>query len=537
MKTQIIRLDAYDDNISARDKMGWNRAGRILLVWPERSHQPTNPGLERKLDLVLLQRHSHALGAQLVLVTREPRVQQHALELGLPVFNSLVQAQKAHWRADRRFRVRQEAPAPQRLHPPPDLPALRQALRPASPPWLESPWFRLPVFSLGLLAILALAALLAPSATLELSPRTLEQSLTFDIFTSPDLPGITLSGGLPAQAVTVVVEGRDEIQSQGSQRIPQDYASGEVVCSNLTTITVQIPRGSIIRTSDDAAVRFETTRAATIAAGTAVTNTLPVQALLAGPTGNLPAGSLAAIEGPLGLRMVCSNPQPTRGGTDRIVPAPTEYNQERLFELLQLDLRSQAWQELQSGLAPGDLLLPETMTLTRVIEQMYDPAGLQPANQLRLTLQLEYRAYRISGADLERLAAGVLDANLPDDYRGLAETLQVQVLQPPVMESGADTSLELGSLAEADPSPDVEGRQVSTAGGRLRARRQAVARLAADRAVQMVLGCSPELASAQMMNDLKLASPPAIRLLPAWWPRLPLIPQRVSVVINENTGR
>ena len=35
MKEQILHLDAHDDFISARDKMGWAQTGRVLLVWPD----------------------------------------------------------------------------------------------------------------------------------------------------------------------------------------------------------------------------------------------------------------------------------------------------------------------------------------------------------------------------------------------------------------------------------------------------------------------------------------------------------------------
>ena len=56
MKTQILRLEAHDDVISAHDKMQWSQTGRILLVWPEHGKI-----LTRRLDLILLLRHSQSL--------------------------------------------------------------------------------------------------------------------------------------------------------------------------------------------------------------------------------------------------------------------------------------------------------------------------------------------------------------------------------------------------------------------------------------------------------------------------------------------
>ena len=96
MKTQIIQLEAYDDTVSVRDKMGWGQTSRILLVWPAQGRP-----LDRRLDLVLLLRHSLALGAQLGLVTQDSQVRLTALELSIPVFKNLRQAQTGRWRVGR----------------------------------------------------------------------------------------------------------------------------------------------------------------------------------------------------------------------------------------------------------------------------------------------------------------------------------------------------------------------------------------------------------------------------------------------------
>jgi len=100
MKTYIIQLQGHDDIVSARDKMGWAKGGRILLVWPERGD-----ALNRRLDLTLLQRRSVELGAQLAIVSQDAEVRYHAPRLGIPVYKSLRKAQNEHWRVPRRFRT------------------------------------------------------------------------------------------------------------------------------------------------------------------------------------------------------------------------------------------------------------------------------------------------------------------------------------------------------------------------------------------------------------------------------------------------
>ncbi len=93
MKTQIIQLEAHDDAISVRDKMGWSQAGRVVLVWPTRGRL-----LNHRLDLVLILRHSQSLGVQIALVTKDPEVRFQARSLGIPIYKTVRQAQAARWR-------------------------------------------------------------------------------------------------------------------------------------------------------------------------------------------------------------------------------------------------------------------------------------------------------------------------------------------------------------------------------------------------------------------------------------------------------
>ncbi|MGB9640129.1 MAG: hypothetical protein ACPL4H_04405, partial [Anaerolineales bacterium] len=73
MKIQIIQLEPHDDVISTRDKMGWARAARILLVLPERNHL-----FQNKLDQQLILRSAQKIGTQIAFVTHDRLVQRYA---------------------------------------------------------------------------------------------------------------------------------------------------------------------------------------------------------------------------------------------------------------------------------------------------------------------------------------------------------------------------------------------------------------------------------------------------------------------------
>ncbi len=171
MKTQVIQLEPHDDIISARDKMGWGQTQRVVLVWPHRSQI-----LTRQLDIQLLHRHSRQLGVQIALVSRNPDVRFFAHELGIPVFSTVHKAQTQRWRKVRRGRERVtplpaadpadngNEPVLERLND------LKARARPPTPGWLRRPYIRLGIFAVGVLAILAIAFVLVPSARINLSP-------------------------------------------------------------------------------------------------------------------------------------------------------------------------------------------------------------------------------------------------------------------------------------------------------------------------------------------------------------------------------
>jgi len=503
MKTQIIQLEPHDDIVSARDKINACQAGRILLIWPPRGRL-----LGQRLDLVLIQRQAAQVGAQIALITPDREVRYQARRLGLPVFPSLRNAQRSVWRTPRRKRL----PKNWRTLQPPETRIQRAKggrtpLRPLPPSQPLPALARLGIFTLGVLAVVSIAAILTPRAEISLSPRMKTQSVDIQVQADPQAKSVLVSGIVPVQVITVTVEGRAARPTSGSLTLPDRYAVGQAVFTNLTDQMVSIPEGTPVRTAGSPVQRYRTGRGGEVAAGPGQTLTLPVRAVTPGRDGNLPAGRLRAVEGVLSTELSVENPQPISGGADGPVRAPGPGDREALRQELEAALRQSAAQELEKKLAEGDLLLNGTLVLNQALEESFSPQDAHPASQISLNQQLEFSAQVLAGEDLRSLALSVLDAGLPPGYEPLPDTLELQ-------------------SDPAQPGSDLLA-------WRLSAQRRIRASIPAQQAVRRVLGLPPAAASQRLLAALPLDAPPDIRISPNWWPRLPFLPLRFQVSLEQ----
>ena len=500
MKTQIIRLDPHDDVISARDKMGWSQTGRILLVWPERGGV-----LNKRLDLVLLQRHSKQLGAQLALITRDPEVRFCAAELGVPVYKDLRQAQRSHWRVDRRKHPTLRSTVFQPGRQPADLDALHKQAHPDQPVWLNTLPARLGFFAIGILALLSIAAIIFPAADIQLTPTVRQQEIDLIVRANPELDSINLAGDIPARLSSITVQGSGSLEARGSVNIPQDSAYTSIQLTNLTDQDVVIPEGVILRTSGDNPIRFETTRGGLIPAGPGTSTLLPARSLDPGIRGNIPADHLTIIEGPKSTHVSVTNPSPAQGGTDVSTPAPTSSQREQLHAALIEQLTQVALLELEQRSIPDELPVTPTLTLTQVLDTTFSPAEGLPGDELYLDLTLVYQVYTVSQDDLKELATAILDANLEDGYLSIPSTLRISALDTPVF--GEDGLARWNVKAQREIREDILENTAS----------------------RMVLGLTPAQAIERLRSELNLETAPHVRMLPNWWPRMPLVPFRITV--------
>ncbi len=497
MKTYVIQVEEFDDLVSLRDKMAWAKAPRILLIYPHRLRF-----LPRTLDLILLKRHAASLGAQLAIVTHSPALRERCREADVLAFQTAAAAHRADWGAV------SPVVRPRRRRPAVNLRLLRRFLPHQN--FSQTPLaVRLLLFGLAVVATLAVFLLFLPSASLELTPAIQEQRLQLTVRADPTAETVNVLGLVPALTLTAEVDGSKIVPVTGEVTIADAFASGEVRFTNLTDAEILLPAGTVVRTVIDPPVRFATVEETTLPAGIGKTVTVPVRALEPGPDGNLPAGSLTAIEADLGAVVAVTNPKPTAGGTQKTVPIQTAQDRQLLSASLQAELLAKCRSALEASLPAGDIFLSQTVTLLGSPLEMYFPAPDQPGEMLALTAHLACTGNYVRQADLRRLAVLALDAARPPDFIPLDDTVEFALHQPFTV--------------------SAEGEAVAV----LEAWRSIRAKIDLQQAAWLVLNLDPAAASQRLQERFSLAASPVIVVTPSWWPRLPLLPVRVTVLERE----
>ncbi|MCS7011270.1 MAG: baseplate J/gp47 family protein [Anaerolineales bacterium] len=485
----MIQLDEHDDVISAGEKISWTKASRVLLIFPRRLESQW-----RTLDLRRLQRRAVSLGAQLGVVARSSSLYLRCAEVGLPVFRTALEAQNTPW-------PRSGSSLPRRSAPRPDLRRLRDSL----PRWRSdrlSFFWHVFFLSLGLLAMLSIAAIFFPSASIEVSPASSVQRLELTLLAGPQMGGES-SGLIPARTLQVNVERSLTARVSGQKTVPDAAAVGRVRLENLTLRSLTIPAGTVVRTAKEPAVRFATLQDVFLPPGPGTFADVAVQALQAGTQGNLPAGALTAVEGALGADLAVTNLEPTYGGSERLAPIQTAADRQVLREQLRTLLTEDCRLALQSSAPPGAHLVIETMRIVGTPHEVFFPAEHQTGEWLALVMRLTCEAQYVVESDWLAFARNALEAALPAGFAPLRDSLRCELVQDFQVQADGLLRALLACKRSLHGQPDRLEMSFK------------------------VLGKTPDQAAAILAKSFPLAGTPQIVLTPVWWNYLPLLPARI----------
>ncbi len=496
MKTQIIQLEPHDDHISIRDKMNWSKTPRILLVLPRRHKFDLNA-----LDLKLLQRHAINLGAELGLVTKSSKTIRAADELGIPNFDSNLAAQREAWIPQKRIRHKKFG-----THK--NLREVREKIYPPEAKWRAHSLTRLGFFSLAALALLTLAFAFIPQAQIEIEPERRIQSIIIPVRASVSTEGVFLSGSVPAYELRADLTNQRSLVASGRVAIPAQVARGSILFRNLTEEQLIIPAGTVIRSIEDEEIRFATLDETEIAGGLDAEVEVRVKSLVFGERGNLAPNLLQAIEGELNLWLAATNPEPTSGGGDNFVSAPTNRDRDDLRDLVMAFFYKQAEAQITKELAVGDVIFPDTLKDMEVLEEIYDPLKGETGDRLTLIMRVGYEGFYAKESDLEELAQSALSASIPPGFAPAPDTLHFA------------------------PESEFETNPLGITSWQMRVEQDLRPNISPSKIASLAQGRSPEIAAENLEENLDLTSKPKITISPTWWKWLPLAPFRIDVIVK-----
>lgn len=497
MKTHIIQLENHDDVYSAMDKMIWGKSGQILLVIPA-----GNSNLKNKLDLILLQRKASHLGAQLGIVTKDGLLRNLAKENSIAWFDNTSSAQGKVWRTKKAEPLRKD-----RLQRQISLEEIRTQLEHVKLPKIENTWLRVTIFGVAIFSLILLLVVLLPHATIKLPVKQNIQMQDLVITGVINPSSQRLIDEIPVSQATVILTISGSAASTGSTSIPLEKAKGFVQFRNISAEPVEIPAGIRVWAASDPHIGFVTLAKALLKANSATIVTVPVEAINGGISGNVAAGVLITISDEFNTSVLVSNSDPTIGGTDVIVLAPTDKDFQDLKKSLIEQLKVDAITQMQANGKSGEKFLEETVYLDKIIEETVAPDVNLPGDQIQLTIKAQFSAFSIKETDLYSAAQSVLDASLPVGWNKKENTFFLQETSPVKVVSLNPIKLEF----------DVQAAQLLTPG------------IDQTNLIQEILGKSKYIAAEIISKKMNLVSFAEIKITPGIWQWMPFLPVNIEL--------
>ncbi|MCJ7715976.1 MAG: baseplate J/gp47 family protein, partial [Anaerolineales bacterium] len=368
-------------------------------------------------------------------------------------------------------------------------------------------WGRITLFTLGVFAVMSIGALLLPSANITLNEEETRQEIVIPVIADPTANGINISGIIPSREVVVLLDQDGSLTASGRIPIPDEYAQGEVVFTNLTDEPIDIPKKTILSTGGENPVLFITLLPGKTTVEGGEQSIISIQALVAGSSGNVLAGQITRINQAFGADLSVENLEPTAGGSDSYIPAPNQNDRERLSSSLTEEMLDQALKKIRGQLGSEDLLLNPDQIQIEIIQDEFSPSAGSSGDTLTLIKTAQFSADFISGEDLQTFAINSINARyLANDNKPIKDSLIITHRSTPEPGSNHTFTWDLGFIwNEIREIPEYE-------------------------VIQLVLGEKPLDAESILQESLDLKNAPKIELFPNWWFRLPALPFRINVI-------
>lgn len=511
MSTRVeqVHLEAGDTVVTVRDRLAGLRGRRVLLIWPE-----GGSNLMRKLDLVLIQREAYRRAIQLAIVAQEPRLRFFAGELNISCFPSTEISQVERWKRGRHkvFLPRYHKPGAALMAE--DLAFLR-ARRRGHSQW-RTFFERLIALALLFGAVAAALFTVVPGATVSITLHEEEINLVFDIRADRKVKTVDASKGIiPAETLRAAVEATAALPTTGSVRLDSASANAAVTFTNLTEASVVIPRGTILGTSAGEPILFETVADVLVPGGIGQSVDGGVLAMEShrGSIGNVGPGMINTVLGGLAERVSVINLTSAAGGNNRRLRSVAVADQDKLLEILRIQLQSLAYEQMRADLSDSQIIIIETIKIEdERKEWTHFSADIGTmTSELSLTMRAVVSALAIDDRYGKQLLLARLKAAAPDDRELQLDS--VAYARGPFSQSRADGQISFTVSGSAAVVATIDSDNLR------------------ERLAGLTLSDARELLTDN--SAISDADPPRIEVFPTGFGRMPQLAIRVDVQVRE----
>ncbi len=424
-ETEHLHLEAADTVVSIRERLSHLRGTRVLLILGA-----DFPLLQRKLDLVLVQRAADRRAIQLALVSRDKRVIAQAAELNISCFASVAESERARWKRGRqkRFLPRFHKPSADLRAEDLALIAARLDSRKRQSPW-RAAIERIVALALLIAVIGTVFYVIVPSAVVDISLARRDVSAVVDIIADRKTQAVDVERGVvPAKAMMQTVETTATIPASGEFWLDSVSAAGVVTFTNLGDERVTIPADTILGTSAGEPILFETVADIVVPAGLGRSVDAGVEARegYRGSIGNVRAGMINTVFGALSAQVSVINLAPAAGGGVRSVKVVAADDRARLLESVRIQLQSLAFERMRASLSDSQVIIIESI---RIEEEQKEWTRFSAevgtmTSELSLTMRAVVSAIAVDDRYGRQVILGRLRANLPPGAALLADSVE-----------------------------------------------------------------------------------------------------------------
>jgi hypothetical protein len=495
LKDQIIAFEPHDDMAMLRDRILRAQTDRILL-------QLSRAASLRRLDLMLAARWANQVGAELVVVSTDPdaidlcrraTVRWHpSVEAAVEQVDSEPPKRRNHANPVALLARRESRVFPQSIVAKANLGVATRTRsevedlagqRPHEPAPLDQRAASF-LFIAPLALLTTTAALLIPSAKVRVSLPASSQTVAIAL--DPSLGSM----------LTVNLSITESMATTGHAVVPTTFATGEISLTNHAQAVIAIPPGTRFR-DPVAGIEFETLEGEWLDPQSSTV--VGIRALVPGPSGNRPAGSIREALGLPATRLDVRQSAATIGGQTDLRATVAAADLSTLRTLAGARLTDTISSALESEATQHDVAIVEGSI---IIRQQGETASATPGTavdevQLVVAVQAQALAFpRQVVLDLARQSSA---------QHGSADATALPLSADPRLELDASGNprIVLSALTmEADLPSSLAERVVYR---------------------------TPTIAR-QVIENLVADSSVEIRLSPAWWPIMPAFPSRVTIV-------